>query len=78
MTQREFIDLIDLGNDIMFDIGNKSFSIISVMDGVNIAEQITEKNEAVFKDGNSLLKNYLIDGVPLTDCFDQIVITHCT
>lgn len=78
MTQREFIDLIDMGNDIMFDISDKSFSIISVIDGVNIAEQITEKNEAVFKDGNSLLKNYLIDGVPLADCFDQIVITHCT
>lgn len=79
MTRHEFADLIDFGNDIMFEVDGKSFSIIGSADGgVNIAEQITEENEAVFQDGKSLLENYHVNGRSLSECFDQIVITHCT
>ena len=77
MTRSEFVTLIDSGDDIMFDLDDKSYSIIGGADGgPNIAEQVTENNEAVFKDGQDLLHNYIIDGKTLNDCFDRIIITH--
>lgn len=77
MTRREFIDLIDFGSDIMFELDEKSYSIIGGADGgPNIAEQITENNEATFKNGKDLLDNYCINGETLRDCFERIKITY--
>lgn len=79
MTRSEFVDMIDFGSDIMFDLDKKSYSIIAVDDGcANIAEQVTENNEATFQSGKELLDNYRINGETLNACFDRIKITYCS
>jgi hypothetical protein len=76
MTRREFVAMIDAGNDIMFECDGKAFTILGwYEDGPNIAEQKTEENEAVFKDGAELLRNYVVNGKTLDERFDQIHIT---
>ena len=79
MTRHEFIAKIDAGNDIMFECDGKSFTILGWYEnGPNIAEQETEDNEAVFKDGSELLRNYIVNGKTLDERFDQIHITFCS
>lgn len=79
MTRREFVEAIDDGCDIMFDLFGKSFTIVGgAENGPDIAEQITEANQATFIDGTELLKNYIVNSKTLYDCFEQIKVTHCT
>ena len=76
MTRSELVDLIDAGNDIMFDCDGKSFTILGwYEDGPIISEQVTEDNERVFKDGAQLVDNYIINGKPLKDRLHQIDVT---
>ena len=78
MTRSEFIEMIDTGGDIMFDCDGKRYTILCWWeDGPYIAEQVTEANRAVFKDGEALVKGYMVNGKPLEDRIDQIKITFC-
>lgn len=77
MTLNDFAALIDSGCDIMFECNGKSYTILGWYEGgPNIAEQITEENEATFADGKALLDGYIIDGLSLKQRFDQINITY--
>ena len=66
MTAKELSSLIDTSGDIEFSIRGKKYTILCwYKDGPNVAEQVTEENQRIFSDGESLVSGYLIDGKPL-------------
>ena len=71
MTQNEFIETVDAGNDVMFECLGKKFAIVMTESGVDIAEQETCENRMVFEDAQRLLDNYKIAGKPLTSVLPQ-------
>lgn len=78
MTRNEFVELIDAGNDIMFDCRGKHYAIVMTEFGPDIAEQITCANRRAYKDGRDLLDDYLIDGVTLGNLASQCRVTFCS
>lgn len=79
MTENEFVAIIDGGGDIMFDCGDKHFTICYWTDGpIYIAEQETEANEGDFNSAAELLAQYQVNGIPLKDQIDKIVVTYRT
>ena len=79
MTRNEFVELIDTSGDIMFDCDGRSYTILCWADGgPDIAEQVTEANQASFPDGEALVKNYIVNGKTLEERIDQIKITFCS
>ena len=78
MTREEFIEIIDTGGDIMFDCDGRSYTILCWADGGPfIVEQVTEKDQASFPDGEALVKGYIVNGKPLEERIAQIRITFC-
>ncbi|MDO4563944.1 MAG: hypothetical protein Q4C12_08980 [Clostridia bacterium] len=70
--------MIDTGGDIMFDCDSKKYTILCWHDGgPYIAEQGTEANPAIFKDGKSLVQGYTVNGKTLGQRIEQIRITFC-
>lgn len=79
MTREEFIEHVENGADIMFDVLGKHYTVLGWNeDGPLIAEQETGDNEAVFSDGKDLLENYKIEDKRLKDIWDDVEITYCT
>lgn len=76
MTRNEFIELIDTSGDIMFECSGKSYTILCWNeDGPLVSEQDTESNERVFKDGEALVSQYIIDGKPLQERIGELSVT---
>ncbi|SDA20100.1 hypothetical protein SAMN02910447_01681 [Ruminococcus sp. YE71] len=80
MTKKELIELIDTSGDIMFDCEDKHYTILTWTDeGIFIGEQITETQKKdrheYFKTGEQLVSEFLVNGKPLGDICDRIVIT---
>ena len=77
MTKAEFAELIAKGRDIMFDVRNKHYTILTWTDnGINIGEQYpNDTKDDYFSSPEELLDNYLVDGIPLGELCNQVVIT---
>lgn len=78
MTRTEFIELVDAGNDVMFECVGKNLAIVMTASGPDIAEQTTCANRRTFQSGKQLLDEYLIDGTPLADLLPRCRITFCS
>ena len=66
-TRNEFIEVVDAGNDVMFECSGKRFAIIMTDDGPDIAEQETCANRQTFENAVQLLDKYNVGGVPLAN-----------
>ena len=77
MTKADFIEKIENGSDIMFDIVGRHFTILTwPADGILIDEQYPKDgNEKYYKTAKELVDGFMIDGVPLADLCDKVVIT---
>lgn len=77
MIKDEFIAKIENGRDIMFDVEKRHYTIITWLDdGIGIGEQNRpESGISVYPDADTLLKDFLVDGKPLGDLTEKIVIT---
>ncbi len=80
MTKAELIKKIYEGSDIMFDVEDKHFTILTWTEkGINIGEQYPkEPKDQYFATPEELLDNYLIDGIPLGELSEKVVITDYT
>lgn len=82
MTKAELIKKIYEGDDIMLDVGDRHFTIFTwtwAEKGINIGEQYpAEPKDQYFATPEELLDNYLIDGVPLGELSEKVVITDYT
>lgn len=78
MTKNEFIDKIENGSDIMFDVSGKRFTILTWCDeGIGIDEQHpNEKGMQYFQSANELVDKFKIDNMPISDLTSEIVITE--
>ena len=76
MTKSEFIEKIENGSDIMFDVSNDHYVIFTWMDeGIGIGEQNKDTPITYFENAVDLVENYNIDGVALSKLCDEIKIT---
>ena len=77
MTKNEFIEKIENGSDIMFDVSGKHFTILTWPDeGTGIDEQNpNEKGMQYFDTAEELVEKFLIDGTPIGELADGITIT---
>ena len=76
MTRDKFKTIIETSGDIMFDCLDKHYTILTWTDnGITIGEQNNDNDDMVFKSADDLINNYLINGKPLSDIIDNIVIT---
>lgn len=76
MTKQEWIEKIESGSDIMFDVSGKHFVIFTWMEnGIAIGKQNSTVPMEEFSDAKSLVDGFLVDGVPLGDLVDGITIT---
>jgi hypothetical protein len=76
LTRNEFIEIVDFGNDVMFEYSEKKFAIVMTEDGIDIAEQNTCANRQVFEDAAQLLARYKIDGIPLEKILQKCKFTY--
>lgn len=78
MTRSEFIKKIEYGDDIMFDVVGRHFTILTWPDeGIFIGEQYTEDGE-YFQDAASLVDNFKINDIPLSGLLHDVKITDYT
>lgn len=80
MTKQELIEKIRKGTDIMFKIGEKGFTIcdsVDYDDGKDIAPWGGD-GATVFPDAETLVNQFLIDGIPLGDLAQDVMITDYT
>ena len=79
MTKAEFIEKIENGRDILFDINGRHFGIFTwPQEGIGVGEasQDTTKDPLQYFDtSEALFDGFMIDGVPLADLCDKVVIT---
>ncbi len=80
MTRNEFIEKIDRGCDILLHVAGKDVGIFTWCDeGIGIDESHpNEKGMQYFPTAEALVEGYLVDGVPLGDLVENIVITDYT
>ena len=75
LTRNEFIEIVDAGNDVMFECSGKKFAVVMTDAGADIAEQETCANRQVFEDAAQLLDRYKIDGVALANVLPRCKFT---
>lgn len=80
MTKAELIDKIENGSDIMFDVANRHFTILTWMDeGIAISEQHPHDGEPQYFDtAEALVEGFKINGKPLGSLSDKVVIVQYT
>lgn len=71
LTRNEFIEIVDAGNDVMFECRGKKFSIVMTEYGADIAEQETCANRQSFESAAQLLDQYKVDGIALANALPQ-------
>ena len=81
MTNKEFISIIDNSGDIMLTCGKHKLTIITWADegiGIGFQNENPEMNKIqYFSSSTELVKNFLLDGIPLENMVDEINITFC-
>lgn len=77
MTVSDFEALIDNGRDIMFDVSGKHYTVLTWTEGgICIDEQDPNGgNEFYFISGEKLVDGFLVNGVPLRNLIDDVIIT---
>ena len=79
MTRDEFIWKIEHGDDIMFDVLNRHFVIITWPDeGIRIAEQNTSDEGQLFQTAEELVDHFSIGKHIISSVLDSLVITDYT
>ena len=77
MTKNEFVSKIDNGYDIMFDILDRHFTIVTWLDeGIGIGEQRKNTPPEIFRTAEELVECFKVDGRTLAELVDDIVITQ--
>lgn len=67
-------DLINSGSDIEFSVNGILYTILPWTDeGITVGPQDSD-DDMVFDDADALLNGYLIDGIPLAQMIDRVVI----
>ena len=81
MTKNEFIRLIDNSGDIMFTCGKHKLTIITWADegiGIGFQNRNPDLNKIQYYSSRTELVNeFLLDGVPLVNLINNIVIDQC-
>ena len=63
MTKEELVSLIEDGSDIVFEVNDKSFTILTWTEGgISIAEGYKPETEKKYKIATDLVSEYIIDG----------------
>ncbi len=76
MTKTEFIEKIENGSDIMFDVAKYHYVIFTWMEeGIGIGEQNKDTPIAHFDTAEELVNTFQINGVPLANLCDKVIIT---
>ncbi len=77
MKKDEFISKVKNGRDIMFDVDDRHYTIITWLDeGIGIGEQNRpESGISTYPDVDTLLKEFQVNDKPLEDLIENIVIT---
>lgn len=77
MTKSEFVDKIERGSDIMFDVYDKHYTILTWCDdGIGIDEQHpNEKGMQYFETTSELVEKFLINNIPIGELINKIIIT---
>ncbi|MBR2131238.1 MAG: hypothetical protein IJ955_01655 [Oscillospiraceae bacterium] len=71
-------DLMEFGADIEFTVNGKDFVILAwVKEGIVIGPADIDE-DAIFPDADSLMDGYIVDGKPLSEWMDEIVIRFST
>ena len=71
---QKLADLINSGADIEFSVNGRMYTILPWTDGgITIGPQNSD-DDMVFKDVDALVSGFLIDGKPLANIIDQVVI----
>ena len=77
MTKNEFISKIDNGYDIMFDVLDRHFTIVTWLDeGIGIGEQHKNSSPEIFGTAEELVECFKVDGRTLADLAEAIKITQ--
>lgn len=77
MTRDDLIEKIECGSDIMFDVKEKHFTIITWADaGIYIDEQYpNDIRGETFESAEELVDHFMIDGNSLGELASEVVIT---
>ena len=79
LTRNDLIWKINHGDDIMFDVRGRHFSIFTWDDeGIRIIEQNKADPGQQFKTPEMLVDNFTVDGTPLMDILSKVEITSYT
>jgi hypothetical protein len=77
MTKNEFIEKIESGSDIMFDVSDRHFTIVTWLDeGIGIGEQYKNEPLKVYDTVEDLISKFKVDNKALEELCDKIVITQ--
>ena len=78
MTKTKLNDLINEGSDIMFSVDGRSFTIITwTDDGIAVGEQSPNDGDLeFFKTAEDLLENFMVNGTPLGELAEKVIITQ--
>jgi hypothetical protein len=68
-----FKDTVNMGDDIVFTIGQKQFWIGTADGGKHIIAQSPDGPDTFFKNADDLLHNFIIDNMPLGKQLDKII-----
>ena len=80
MNRAELKEKIEKGSDVLFDVKDKHFTLITWdEEGIGIDESNTvESNIKFFKTADDLLNNFFVNGKCLGDLAADVVITDYT
>ncbi len=82
MTKSEFIKKINNGRDILFDINGHQYGIFTWCEnGIGVGEStqnVSKDPLQYYNTPKDLLENYKVNGTPLADLCDKVIITDYT
>ena len=80
MTSQELVEKIENGSDILFDVMGRHFGIFTWPDeGIGIDEKAPHnRGMSYYKSAEELVNGFMVDGKPLADIADKVVITDYT
>lgn len=79
MTKSDFVWKIEHGDDIMFDVFGKHYTILTWPEnGIIIGEQNVDDDGVCFESAEELLDGFTVDGSPLSSIISNVNITNYT
>lgn len=78
MTRNEFIEKIENGRDILFEVGGKKYAVFTWLeDGIGIGERERPGAEIrCFQSAQMLIDRFQVNGVPLSHLLSRLRITE--